>query len=212
MAEQVFETSDYFSTVDSEKQNYLTGLARRLSQHQQLPDNMSITVHYVEEETVNAYATLGGHIVVFNGLLEKLNSENALAMVLAHEIAHIKNRDPIVTLGRGMTVGLALAGITGLGDSAMSTSLLVPVNFLTAMAFSRDQEQVADEDALETVIAYYGHAEGAGQLFEILQGNDHYEMPEFLNSHPVTKERIAYIQKTQKQYNGDHQLTPLPGI
>jgi predicted Zn-dependent protease len=210
LAQHIFGKSEYFSTARSEKQNYVASLVEQLSAHQQLPDGFVITVHYVEQDTVNAYATLGGHIVVFEGLLDKLGSENALAMVLAHEIAHIKNRDPIATLGRGMTVGLALASIAGLGNSPMSTSLLSPINFLTAMAFSRDQEQLADEEALETVIAYYGHAEGAEQLFEVLQADGHYEMPEFFSSHPMTKERITYIQRIQKQYNGYHHLTPLP--
>jgi len=210
LAQRIFGKSEYFLTVNSEKQKYLSGLVEQLLPYQQLSDELSITVHYVEEDTVNAYATLGGHIVVFNGLLEKLDSENALAMVLAHEIAHIKNRDPIATLGRRVTVGLALASIAGFGDNAMEIPLLSSVNFLTAMAFSRDQEKLADEDALKTVIAYYGHADGVGELFEVLQEEGHYEIPEFLNSHPVTEERIAYIQKVQKQVNGNHQLTSLP--
>ena len=39
--------------------------------------------------------------IFFKGLVERLKSEQALAMVMAHEIAHIVNRDPITALGRG---------------------------------------------------------------------------------------------------------------
>ena len=46
-----------------------------------------MTVHAVQDPTVNAFATLGGHVFVFTGLVDSLDSENGLAMVLAHELA-----------------------------------------------------------------------------------------------------------------------------
>ena len=90
---------------------YLQNLANQLAIAQQLPDGMRITVHYIDSDTVNAFATLGGNVFMFRGLIEKLPNENALAMILAHEIAHIKHRDPMVAAGRGLTVALALASL-----------------------------------------------------------------------------------------------------
>ena len=90
-------------------QTYLQQLADRLVANAPLPEGMSITVHYVDDDTVNAAATLGGHVLMFRGLLERLPNENALAMVMAHEIAHVRHRDPMMSLGRGVVVATALA-------------------------------------------------------------------------------------------------------
>jgi len=132
--------------------------------------------------------------------------------VLAHEIAHIKHRDPIIAMGRGITIGLALTSLAGLGDGAVAQNLVGQINFLTAMAFSRDQEQDADDEALKTLLAYYGHTRGAEKLFEVLKKNQKFEPPEFLNSHPVSDERIKNIKTFQEEFVGreTEQLTPLP--
>ena len=65
-------------------------------------------MHYDDDADVNAFATLGGHIVVYPGLLEAVPDENALAMVLAHEIAHVRHRHPIVGLSRSAADATAL--------------------------------------------------------------------------------------------------------
>ncbi|MDQ6958439.1 MAG: hypothetical protein Q9M24_04925 [Mariprofundaceae bacterium] len=46
-----------------------------------MPDDMHITVHYVRSPVVNAMATLGGHIIMFEGLFKRLHSEDAVAML-----------------------------------------------------------------------------------------------------------------------------------
>ena len=85
-------------------------------------------------------------------------------MLVAHEIAHIKQRAPIVSLGRGITVALAVASLSGFGDSGMSEQLVGHVGLLTSLSFSRSQEVAADMEALQTLEAYYGHTQGAEKL------------------------------------------------
>ena len=57
---------------------YLDDMTRRIAAAEDLPGEMKITVHYVDSDIVNAYATVGGHVVLYRGLLEKLQHENAL--------------------------------------------------------------------------------------------------------------------------------------
>jgi predicted Zn-dependent protease len=192
-------------------QAYLQQLASTLAVAQQLPDNMPITVHYMDTDTINAFATLGGHIVIYRGLLEKLPHENALAMVMAHEIAHIKHRDPLVAVGRGITVGLALTTLTGLGDSALSQQLLGQVSLISTLSFSREQEQEADKTALATLKNYYGHSHGATALFEIFaQTQQAYHPPALLSTHPVTAERIRAAENHSKGQISDIKFIALP--
>ncbi|MGI1680237.1 MAG: M48 family metallopeptidase [Cellvibrionaceae bacterium] len=190
-------------------ETYLQKLANQLATQQELPENMNITVHYVDDETVNAFATLGGHVFMFRGLIEKLSSENALSMVLGHEIAHIKHRDPIISLGRGVTIGLALASLTGFGDSGFSQELVGSVGLVTSLKFGRDQETEADNEAMKSLYKHYGHAIGADELFTIfkeIHGNS--ITPEILTTHPMDDRRINAIHEFNKKLGSPESLTP----
>ncbi len=83
---------------------YLQQLADKISKTQNLPDEMKIKIHYMHSDTMNAFATLGGNVFMFKGLLEKLPNENTLVTLLGHEIAHVKYRHPIKSLGGGIAV------------------------------------------------------------------------------------------------------------
>lgn len=192
---------------------YLQALADRISIAEELPEDMSIIVHYVNDDVVNAYATLGGNIVLFRGLLEKLPHENALSMVMAHEIAHIKHRHPISALGRGVVIGLALSLINSSVGNSILDGVIGDTGLLTSLHFSRGQEQEADDTALAALVVLYGHTTGAEDLFKVLeQEQKGYEPPEFFSTHPLTQSRIGHIHALSSQH-GDkkpEQITDLP--
>ena len=194
-----------------EIQAYLQQLANKLATAQNLPNDITITVHYVADDTVNAFATLGGNIIMHQGLLEKFDSENTLAMVMAHEIAHIKYRHPIIAMGRGLTVGVALATIAGVSDSSFVSDILGQISLLTVLAYSREQESQADTVAYDTMLKYYGHAQGAVELFEVLDSLDKLiEPPKFLSTHPLSLDRIEHINSLNKLNTNSKELTLLP--
>jgi predicted Zn-dependent protease len=208
------ETS--LAQLNTEKQAYITRVEaylQQLSNHllESATDPLPVSLHYIDSDMVNAFATLGGHIFITRGLLAILPDENALAMVLAHEIAHVQHRDPIVALGRGLTVGLALMSITGNGDGALAQQLLGEVNLLVSLSFSRDAETAADAAALKSLLRHYGHVASADQLFQYLQQHQGDELVEWFSTHPLHDQRIATIV----QFAGDHPVTeskttPLP--
>ena len=198
--------------------DYLQALADKLAVAQELPAAMRITVHYVDDNTVNAMATLGGNVVFFRGLVEKMPNENALAMVMAHEIAHIKHRHPIMALGRGVVVGLALAALTNFSGNTMAGTALSDAGLLTVLSFNRDQEAEADRTALAALARHYGHATGADAFFQSvkdLPGNKVAEnTPTFLKTHPATQDRIEKLRTMAKQ-NGwamDSPTVPVPEV
>ena len=193
--------------------DYLQSLADRIARAEGLPEDMKITVHYLDNETVNAFATLGGHIFFFRGLLEKLPSENALAMLMAHEIAHIKHRHPIRSLGRGVIVGLALSVISTGAGNAIIERFLGSAGYLTILKYNRDMESQADETAIHAMKAIYGHLGGADELFKILQEEaGRSEPPVFFSTHPLTEDRLYEIKIHTSKHAaqaGDN-ITPLP--
>jgi predicted Zn-dependent protease len=189
--------------------DYLQSLTQRIVLAEDLPDGMSINVHYLDDDTVNAFATLGGHVYLFRGLLEKLPNENALAMVLAHEIAHIKHRHPIRSLNRGVLIALAMTVISSSAGDSMSEGFLGEAGFLTLMKYSRDMETEADQTAITALLSHYGHLAGADDLFKILRKeNGSMELPAFFSTHPLARKRSKNMKKYLTQ--GTNTITPLP--
>jgi predicted Zn-dependent protease len=171
-------------------------------------------VHYADEPTVNAMATLGGNLVFYRGLLRKLESEDAVAMVLAHEIAHVRLRHPAAAMGRGVAVGLVVSAVSvgvgrSLGGDAVQRAAVLPL-----LKYSRDQERAADELALRALVKVYGHAGGAAEVFRVLAdavpGGE--ARMAILQTHPHGEERIARLQALARE-NGwplDGPRMPLP--
>ncbi len=173
-------------------ERYLTTLTAHLAARMQLPDGMTPRVHWMDLDVPNAFATLGGHIVVTRGLYLRMPSENALATVLAHEIGHLKHRDPISALAGSMTVTGLLALVSG------DIQNLAPhVANLVQLGYSRSAEREADEAAVEALRAYYGHAGGAASVFEVLAtykaDTGSAAVPSFLSTHPADADRIARL-------------------
>lgn len=179
-------------------QGELQALADRLAARMNLPEGMQVRVGFRDEPVVNAFATLGGQTVFFRGLIEKLDSEDAVAMVMAHEIAHLKHRHPAAALGRGVAVGVLLSVVSAeLGRSAAGGALN-QAGVLTLLSFNRDQEREADDEALRVIAAEYGHLSGAVELFSAFNTLQA-KMPagmtqvEFLQTHPLTANRTAAV-------------------
>jgi len=194
----------------NEVDDYLQSIADKLKPAMGLGDDVQIKIHYINENTVNAMTTLGGHIFVYRGLLKKLNNENAIAMLLGHEMAHVKYRHALKGLGKGIVLSAVFSLMLGQA-SDVSADLVSQTGSLTLLKFSRDQEQACDELALSSVQKVYGHVAGADDLFLSLQS--HANAPaEFLSSHPDTQNRVQNLQQlADKQgWRKQGELIPLP--
>ena len=179
-----------------------------------LPEGVSIKLHYVNDDVVNAMATLGGHVLVYRGLLEKLPHENALVMLLGHEIGHVKMRHPVKALGKGVIISLLLSAVLGESSDAVA-NVISESSMLTMLSFSRDQEQDSDDEGIQLLNSYYGHVQGATSLFEVLKHENEdksFHVPQFLSSHPDTQYRIKYLTELAEQKHwtkqGDVELMP----
>jgi predicted Zn-dependent protease len=197
-------------------QGELQALADRLAARMDLPDGMRVRVGYSDRATVNAFATLGGQVVFFRGLLERIDSEDALAMVMAHEIAHLKHRHAAAALGRGVAVGVILSMISAeLGRNA-AAGVLNQAGLATTLSFNRDQEHEADETALGAVAHEYGHLGGAIDLFRTMTAlpgsNGALAQVELLRTHPLTRNRQRAVDEWARRHNVplDGPRRPLP--
>jgi Zn-dependent protease with chaperone function len=207
------QTDNRSALTDSAKdrQQALQQLLERLLSQQSAP--LKVRLHWLaDEDTPNAFATLGGHIFVTRGLLTQVSSENALAMVLAHEYAHVEQRHPITLALEQLAISLLGSVIGGEGAASLigqHTSLL------TLLSFSRDMERSADQRALEILQRHYGHSLGADEFFRnMLAERDENRWALMFQTHPLTSERLQQISQAGSAAASvtTSQLTPLPTL
>ncbi len=166
-------------------------------------------VYAIQDKMINAMALPGGTILVFGGLLDIMESENALMMVLGHELGHFNNRDHLKGIGRALVLIVLsnlLMGPNNMLNDWMSSSLT-----LSQMAYSRGQESKADKFGLKALQCRYGHVSGSTQFFETMSEKHQVgKLQKFFVSHPEDHDRIAKLKSlaSQKGY-GAGNLTPL---
>ncbi|MBD2394691.1 M48 family metallopeptidase [Cyanobacterium aponinum FACHB-4101] len=151
-------------------------------------------VIYVPENTVNALAIPGNKIVVYEGLLKELKSENELVMILGHEIGHFAHRDHLRSLGNMLLFKLIISSI--IGDLDIFSSGVDLANVIVNTQYSQRQEMKADEFGLDILNKYYGHVGGAIAFFETLEKKENNSNKlSFFSSHPSPQNRIKNLRK-----------------
>lgn len=145
------------------------------------------------DDTPNAVALPGRQILVSEGLVKLISSENALAFVIAHEFGHFKQRDHLRGLGRGLglSIGLAMLGLDGSGSGIAEIGA-----HAVARGYQRDQERGADLVAADLVTNAYGGLKGAGEFFEKMAARESgwSRASSFLATHPNSTERARLFE------------------
>jgi len=151
----------------------------------------------IDEPDPNALALPGGAILVTSGLLDRVGSENELALVLGHELGHFRARDHLRGLGRGLAAQLVLGALGGSGDLVSGLSAFAGA--LAQHGFDRRQESQADAFGLSLVHAEYGHVAGARDLFAHLARSQRdapatgRRLASYLDTHPLSEDRVAAL-------------------
>lgn len=183
-------------------------LVDRLTEHWQ-DRPYSFRVEIDNSEVANAMALPGGLIVVTQGLLNQVESENELAFVLGHELGHFKNRDHIRALGRAIVFSLFFAAITNNDVGGVG----ITVADLALRGFSRKQETSADEFGLTIVNAEYGHVNEASRLFLRwdTDGDLVDDIVSYLSTHPNPGDRVEEMRELAEKeaWRTDGEITDL---
>jgi predicted Zn-dependent protease len=147
---------------------------------------------------LNAYCMPGGRIMVYSGLIEKLELTDAeLATVLAHEVAHALREHTRERVSRAYAQQLVLSGAAAVAGVSEATAnmagMVAEVTF--QLPFSRDQESEADRIGLELMARAGYDPNAALSLWKKMAAAQSSGTPKFLSTHPAPKERIEDIEK-----------------
>lgn len=183
-----FEENTFLSTKDEKKSKTLNLFAKEL----QLKNNKKLRFIVLDSEIQNAFALPDGTIVVYTGILKLMNNPDELVGLLGHEVAHINHRHSMKMLCRNLSGYIFVSTVLGDANGVMAV-IGDNVNTLQSLSFSREFERQADTEGLKIVSLNKVNPKGMVRLFEQLQKIDAIKIPKFLSSHPVTSERIQYI-------------------
>lgn len=199
---------------NEEVNKYLSDLGIMIAKTSHRPNlNWKFTI--IDDPTFNAFATPGGYVYMYRGMLVHFNSEAELAGVLSHEIAHITARHAV----RGMSaaqitnllIGLAQSQVPGAGGITNSGFSLL--NQLSNRAYSRKYEAEADDIAKEYLGRNSYNQDAMSDFLKTMRNADELEKEiakkegrpartgyhNIFSTHPTTESRIDAMNETESR-------------
>ena len=168
-------------------------------------------VSILDTDEINAFATPGGHILITRGLIKCAVSEDTLAAVIAHEVAHIQLQHGLMAikdsrqtqakmelLNAGATLLTnkeldEITGVFGVGVKDIVNSLM--------NGYSQKQEFDADSTALAFLELAGYEPSSLIDMLKVLERNQSGRPGGFNSTHPTPAKRIENAQKTLSNYS-----------
>ena len=175
-------------------------------------------VNILDTDEINAFATPGGHILVTRGLLASTTSEDELAAVIAHEVAHIQLQHALKAIKNNrITQALIITGVSGAGVAGDATgnmniteltavfdeSISEIITTMVTNGYSRDQEYDADSTALALLELAGYEPSSLISMLRVLEKNQAGKTGGFGKTHPTPAQRIANAEKKVGDFRVD---------
>ena len=164
----------------------------------------------INKNVINAFATPGGYIYIFAGLINLTDNVDELAAVMCHEIGHVSARHIAQKVEQSkrlsyLTLASLLAGVllggqaaSGIAAVSMGASAQLQINF------TRDEERQADELGFRYISASGFNPVAMYDILKKITDQSLYALdriPPFLLDHPVGPERLSNIQAMLSTYH-----------
>ncbi len=229
---QLLDNTNYGQIVINVAVRLINAVNEYLSQIGRLDyveDYYDWDVHLVADNTVNAFCMPGGKIVMFSGILSVANTEEKVAFILGHEMAHAL-LDHSRTRASAQNAQNAIASAAWIGSIAMDLVGLGAVGSLTRAAtnvasigsqfflmnpWGRDQELEADRLGM-MIIHWAGYdisqIPAFWQAMSAQNSNEH----DFFSTHPADSKRIAAMNEliveieNQKDFHSNPVIAETP--
>lgn len=185
------------------------------------PQPFTYRFHVIKEDVYNAFAMPAGYIFINSGLVLAMESEEELAGILAHEIAHVVSRHIAQRIARAKKIDIAtmagmVAGIfLGAAGGGAAAGQALAIGSAAAgqtlhLAYSREDEAEADHLSLQYLTAAGYSPAGLLDILKKIRGKQWFgsqQVPTYMMTHPAVEERIAHID-TWMAMKGETRYTP----
>ena len=184
----------------------IQGAVEKYFRSQKMSDQLqgySWQFNLIDSKEANAWCMPGGRVVVYTGILPITQTEDGLAVVLAHEIAHAvaehgnerMSQELLAQLG-GMALSEAIANKPKETQQIYMTAFGLGAEYGALLPFGRLQESEADHLGLIFMAMAGYDPHGALSFWQRMsQSNSGQALPEFMSTHPSDATRIANIEQ-----------------
>lgn len=167
--------------------SYIDRIGQRLARTSGRP-NIRYTFQVVEDNAINAFATMGGYVYINTGTMKAADNEAQLAGVIGHEIGHIAGKHSLQRV-RQSAIAQGISSVAGVDRDRI---VQMGVQVALTLPNSRQDEFDADRRGL-TMMIQTGYAPiGLAEFMRKLASSN--SAPEFLSSHPAASERATRLQ------------------
>lgn len=192
---------------DTEIERVVTELVRPIAAAAEIPENR-LRVHIVRDDDFNAFVMGGDDVYIYTGLLTQIKSPDALQAVIAHELGHtigghmaqMSSRMAAemqrAMLIQALGIGLMVAG----GNPSLGAGVLAGSSGVaqqSMLAFTRDEERIADNMGLDLMVRAGQNPNGFIQVFEQMReisGAAESRVNPSRVNHPLTTERLKNVR------------------
>ncbi len=169
------------------------------------PTPFEIKFYLIKGTDPNAFAIPGGHIILTTGLLALAETEQEIAGVLSHEIAHVTARHVAQLIERAKRLNIAsmaaiIAGVLLGGGGKASEAVAVTAMAATetlALKYTREMEVEADQNGLQYAIKAGYDPNGLiafmNKIFKLSLTSGP-RVPTYLSTHPAIGDRISLME------------------
>ena len=186
---------------NEEAYRYIRGLTEKILNSGQVAyrNEFAWQVKIIKDDnTLNAFAVPGGYLYVYTGLIKYLDSEDQLAGVMGHEIAHAALRHSTQQMSKIYGLDALRAVVTGKQEGGTLSQMALGI---IGLGFSRKHESQADEFSVRYLCRTNYNAAGAAGFFEKLNQAGGQRPPEFLSTHPDPGNRVKDIHTHKTNLN-----------
>ncbi|MEL6940455.1 MAG: M48 family metallopeptidase [Cyanobacteria bacterium J06598_1] len=167
---------------------YLKDIGQTLANVSDRP-NIPYTFQVVEDDAVNAFATMGGYVYITTGLMAAADNEAELAGVVGHEIGHIAGRHAV----KQMRQAAITQGITGALGVNRDRLVNIGTQIALQLPASRSDEYEADRHGFHSMgRAGYDQSGMVSFMRKLVRSG---APPEFLSTHPDARNRVNSLQE-----------------
>ncbi|MCB9316468.1 MAG: M48 family metallopeptidase [Lewinellaceae bacterium] len=171
-----------------------------------------------DPNTINAFCMPGGKVVVYTGIIKVAQTEDALAVVMGHEIAHALANHGNERMSQGVVAQLGLTSLqVALAQKPAQTRdmLLAAAGVGTQVGvllpFSRKHESEADEIGLYLMAMAGYDPNAAAPFWERMTQSGGARPPEFLSTHPDPSKRSERLRQLVPKARAYAIKYPVPG-
>jgi len=188
---------------------YVNSVGQALAAKSDRP-TLTYTFQVVDSPEINAFALPGGFIYATRGILALMNSEDELAAVLGHELAHVTARHGASQLSKAQAAQIGLLGVAVLSDpqyADLASNTAAVALTLAMQGYSREDEREADDLGVKYAKRAGYNPIGAIELmkaFGRLESSEPSRVEKWFASHPETSERIRNIREDLQAMRRNH--------